>query len=81
MRPAPGAVGVMGGNLEEAGAHPQVRERPALVHEMAGADDGDAEEQDSEPRVEQELDLLVGEKTTHRVSNAGIGTRDAAEYH
>jgi hypothetical protein len=48
---------------------------------VAGADDRDAEEQDPEHAVEDELDLLVGEKTTHRVSNAGIGTRDAAECH
>jgi hypothetical protein len=56
-------------------------ERPALVHEVAGAHQRDGEEAEAEPPVEQELHLLIGEMATQRRPNGVIGTEDAKLRH
>jgi hypothetical protein len=82
--PAPRLEGV-GGEVEEGGAGDEHRvgvvERPAVPDEVADADVGDAEEQQPEASVEQDLEFPVGEKPSHRVSNGAIGYADAKLRH
>jgi hypothetical protein len=48
-------------------------DRPTAAHEMANAEEGDAEQDEPEAAVQHELDLPVVEKPYHRSCNGAIG--------